>query len=244
VAINKIVCQSEDGKVDAGYKRGETRVYLWDNLDGNPATWFTSKRYSSWFRSVQGHTMAYKGTSTNGTLFTTGVTATGVKFRYSVYNVIDGVYIDPDAVITNDEYYNTIKGDAHTTDLVGANYEINVSPLAENTWVLDGNLVDPFEITNPLVYYTEVAVGATVSETLGKKFNGATYFSIAGAHFMVAPYADASGNVAGVKLMHITDGFAAAKVLKVLDLPNPETATAAATASARDSYLFSPTCAT
>ena len=36
--------------------------------------------------------------------------------------------------------------------------------------------------------------------------------------------------MAGVKLMHITDGFAAAKVLKVLDLPNPETATAAATA--------------
>ena len=230
VAINKIVCQSEDEKVDAGYKRGETRVYLWDNLDGNPATWFTSKRYSSWFRSVQGHTMAYKGTSTNGTLFTTGVTATGVKFRYSVYNVIDGVYIDPDAVITNNEYYNTIKGDAHTTDLVGANYEINVSPLAENTWVLDGNLVDPFEITNPLVYYTEVAVGATVSETLGKKFNGATYFSIAGAHFMVAPYADAEGKVAGVKLMHITDGLAAAKVLKELDLPDPETATAAATA--------------
>lgn len=229
VAINKIVCQSDDSQVAAGYKRGETRVYKWDDLASDPSVWFTSKQPSNFYKSIQGHTMAYKGTSTNGTLFTTGVTAVGVKFRYSVYNVIDGIYTEPDG--NNSDYYHYVKGDAQTTTLLGQNYELNASPLAINNWILDGGLVEPFEITDPIVSAQEVQVQGNLPENaLGKSFNGATYFSIAGAHFMVAPYADASGNVAGVKLMHITDGLAAAKVLKVLDLPNPETATAAATA--------------
>ena len=229
VAINKIVCQSDDSQVAAGYKRGETRVYKWDDLASDPSVWFTSKQPSNFYKSIQGHTMAYKGTSTNGTLFTTGVTAVGVKFRYSVYNVIDGIYTEPDG--NNSDYYHYVKGDAQTTTLLGQNYELNASPLAINNWILDGGLVEPFEITDPIVSAQEVQVQGNLPENaLGKSFNGATYFSIAGAHFMVAPYADASGNVAGVKLMHITDGLAAAKVLKELDLPDPETATAAATA--------------
>ena len=233
VAINKIVCQTE-GYVDAGYKRGETRVYIWNELDGVPSLWFTSKMSSNWFRAVQGHTMAYKGTSTNGTLFTTGVTATGVKFRYSVYNVIDGVYTDP--AVNDSEYYHFTKGDEQTTDILGANYEISVSPLAENTWVLDGELINPFEITDPLTFNSQVTAGPTLTDDLGKKFNGATYLTVEDKHLMVAPYADANGKVAGVKVIDITNGLAAAQVLETLNLDDPAEATAAATAVLQDEY--------
>ena len=229
LAINKIVCQAGDGQVDAGYKRGETRVYIWNDLAGAPSVWFTSKMSSNWYRSVQGHTMAYKGTSINGTLFTTGVTASGDKFRYSVYSIIDGVYEEP--AVNDGTHYHFTKGSAQTTTAIGANYELNVSPLAANTWVLDGELINPFEITDPLTYNTEVTAGATLNEDLGKKYNGASYVTVGEQVLMVAPYA-AEDKLAGVKVLDITSGLATATVVATADLDAAVEATAAATAVA------------
>ena len=228
VAINKIVCQAGDAQVDEGYKRGETKVYIWNDLAGAPSVWFTSKMASNWYRSIQGQTMAYKGTSTNGTLVTTGITASGNKFRYSVYNVIDGVYTDP--AVNDSEYYHYTKGSAQTTENIGANYEINISPLAENTWVLDGELIDPFEITDPLTYNTEVTAGATVNEDLGKKYNGATYVTVGEQVWMVAPFATPAGDLVAVQILDITNGLGAAQYVDMLYLEEPAAPTAAATA--------------
>ena len=228
VAINKIVCQAGDAQVDAGYKRGETRVYIWNDLAGAPSIWFTSKMASNWYRSVQGHTMAYKGTSTNGTLVTTGITATGNKFRYSVYNVIDGVYTDP--AVNDSEHYHYTKGSAQTTDNIGANYEINFSLLAENTWVLDGELIDPFEITDPLTYNTEVTAGVTLNEDLGKKYNGASYVTVGEDVLMVAPFANPDGQLVGVEILNITNGFDAPQYVNMVYVDEAVAVEAAATA--------------
>ena len=228
VAINKIVCQAGDAQVDEGYKRGETRVYLWNDLHDTPSILLTSKMSSNWYRSVQGHTMAYKGTSINGTLVTTGITATGDKFRYSVYNVIDGVYTDP--AVNDSEHYHYTKGSAQTTTTIGANYEINISPLAENTWILDGNLVNPFEITDPLTYNTEVTVGATLTEDLGKKYQGISIVTVGEQVLMVAPYATPEGKLTSVEILDITAGLDAAKYVDQLFIDEAVEATAAATA--------------
>ena len=227
VAINKMVCQAGDAQVDEGYKRGETRVYIWNDLNGAPTLWFTSKMSSNWYRSVQGNTMAYKGTSTNGTLFTTGVTATGVKFRYSVYNVIDGVYTEP--AVNDSEHYHFTKGDAQTTDLLG-DYELVASPLATVNWILDGTLVDPFEIVDPMTYNTQVAVAGNLAIDLGKKYNGSSIVTVGEQVLMVAPYANAEGKLAGVKVLDIATGLATATEFAVADLTEAVEATAAATA--------------
>lgn len=234
VATNKIVCQSEDGQVAAGYKRGELRAYIWNDLAGAPSLWFTSKQSSNWYRSIQGHTIAYKGTSTNGTLFATGVTASGVKFRYSVYNVIDGVYTDPSS--NNSDYYHFTKGSAQTTDALGANYQLVASPLASPNWILDGELVEPFEIVDPLTFNTEVTANPTLSVNLGKKYNGASCLANYNEHhLMVAPYANGEGYLAGVKVVDIVDGFAAAtEVTTNTDLATAENATAAAATAVVD----------
>ena len=228
VAINKIVCQAGNAQVDEGYKRGETKIYIWNDLAGAPSVWFTSKMASNWYRSVQGQTIAYKGTSTNGTLVTTGITATGNKFRYSVYNVINGDYTDP--AVNDSEYYHYTKGSAQTTDNIGANYEINISPLAENTWILDGELIDPFEITDPLTYNTEVTAGATVNEDFGKKYNGATYVTVGEQVWMVAPFATPAGDLVAVQILDITNGLGAAQYVDMLYLEESVAPTAAATA--------------
>ena len=234
IAINKMVCQSDAGQVEAGYKRGETRVYIWNDLASNPTTWFTSAQSSNWYKSIQGHTMAVKGTSSNATVFVTGMNLTNGKSRYSIYTIKDGTYNGD--ISNNNEYYHFTKKDAITPSTLGENYELNASPLGTDTWILDGGLVDPFEITDPLIYNTEVTVGATINENLGKKFNGATYLTVEGKHLMVAPYADANGKVAGVKVIDITNGLAAAQVLETLNLDDPAEATAAATAVLQDEY--------
>ena len=227
VATNKIVCQSEDGQVAAGYKRGELRAYIWNDLAGAPSLWFTSKQSSNWYKSIQGHTMAIKGTSSNATVFVTGMNQTNGKSRYSIYTIKDGIY-NGDANNNND-YYHFTKKDAITPSTLGENYELNASPLGTDTWILDGGLVDPFEITDPLVYNTEVTVGATINENLGKKFNGATYLTVLGKHLMVAPYADGE-NVAGVTVLDITNGLDQAEEMDYAELTSPVLATAAATA--------------
>ena len=245
VATNKIVCQSEDGQVAAGYKRGELRAYIWNDLAGAPSLWFTSKQSSNWYRSIQGHTIAYKGTSTNGTLFATGVTASGVKFRYSVYNVIDGVYTDP--AVNNSDYYHFTKGSAQTTDALGANYQLVASPLASPNWILDGELVEPFEIVDPLTFNTEVTANPTLSVNLGKKYNGASCLANYNEHHLfLAPYANEEGYLAGVKVVDIVDGFAAATELTAnTHLATAENATAATATAVVDAegkltiHLFS-----
>ncbi len=234
IAINKMVCQSDASQVATGYKRGETRVYIWNDLASNPTTWFTSAQSSNWYKSIQGHTMAVKGTSSNATVFVTGMNLTNGKSRYSIYTIKDGIYNGD--VSNNNEYYHFTKKDAITPSTLGDNYELNASPLGTENWILDGGLVDPFEITDPLTFNTEVTVGATINDDLGKKFNGATYLTVEDKHLMVAPYADANGKVAGVKVIDITNGLAAAQVLETLNLDDPAEATAAATAVLQDEY--------
>ena len=142
--------------------------------------------------------------------------------------MIDGVYTDP--AVNDSEYYHFTKGDAQTTDLLGANYEINMSLLAENTWVLDGELVDPFEITDPLTYNAQVTAGTTITEDLGKKYNGASYVTVGEKVLMVAPFANPDGELVGAEILNITNGFDAPQYVDMVYVDEAVAATAAATA--------------
>ncbi len=230
VAINYMQTQSGDDYVDAGYKRGETRVYLWDNLAGDPSILFTSKMSSNWFRSKQGLTMAVKGTSDNMEIFTTGIHATKAWARASSYRVINGVYTEPD--VNNNDYYHFYDvADAVALETtVGTQYELNASPLDSMNWILDAELINPVEIVEPETNNVEIATCVALTTDLGKKFNGATILKEGEQVLMVAPYADADGKLAGVKVLDITDGLDADSVVATLDLDAPVEATAAATA--------------
>ena len=224
------IAATEDGKLVAcNYVKctfptasGTSNFYIWHNLELDSEIWFTAQTTGNYSTANMGYSMAVKGTSTAAQITISGfnVNKGSADVRFAHHTIVG-------------EKYQYSLGIDNTTNqaTVGNNYELNASPLANANWIIDGENITPVEFTNNGTDRAPITINATISEDLlGKKFNGATYFSIAGAHFMVAPYADAEGKVAGVKLMHITDGFAAAKVLKVLDLPNPETATAAATA--------------
>ena len=235
VAVNYMMCQSGATYVDAGYKRGETRFYLWNDIAADPSIWFTSKMTSNWFRSKQGYTIALKGTSQNAEIFTTGVHGQNGRTRFSWFHIIDGVYEEP-AVNSND-YYHFHNGpdNIHATGnsleaLVGNQYELNASPLADNLWIMDGNLVEPYEYVLPATNNVVLTEGVAIDTELGKKFNGATYITIDDQVLMVAPYATAEGLLAGVKVLDITAGLASATEIAIANLDAAVEATAAATA--------------
>ena len=239
VATNYIVCQSGDDQVVAGDKRGEARFYIWDNLNADPTIWFTSKMSSNWFQSKQGLTMAVKGTSENATILTTGIHKTKFWARFSSYRVIDGKFVEPD-VNNNDYYhfYDAPKTGATIMDenVIGVNYQLNASPLGEMNWIIDAELTEPIDFVESAKNNVMIAEGTRLAVNLGKKFQGATVLAD-GQVLLVAPYANAEGLLAGVKVLDITAGLdTLVKEVAVLDLEAPVEATAVATAVATAAY--------
>ena len=230
VATNYMVTQSDDTRVDAGYKRGETRIYIWNDLAGDPSILFTSKMSSNWFRSKQGLTMAVKGTSDNMEIFMTGIHATSAWARVSSYRVIDGVYTEPE-VNHNDHYFFYDVNDAIALETtVGTQYELNASPLGEMNWVLDAELINPTEIVEPETNNVEIATSVVLTEDLGKKYNGASYVTVGEKVLMVAPFANPDGELVGAEILNITNGFDAPQYVDMVYVDEAVAATAAATA--------------
>ena len=232
VATNYMQTQSGDDYVDAGLKRGDTRIYIWNDLHGAPSVLFTSKMSSNWFRSKQGLTMAVKGTSDNMEIFMTGIHATKAWARVSSYRVIEGVYEEP-AVNNNDYYHFYDVADAVALETtVGTQYELTASPLGAMNWILDAELINPVEIVEPETNNVEISSCVALSTDLGKKFNGTSIVTVGEQVLMVAPYATAEGLLAGVKVLDITAGLDAATEVATADLEAAVEATAAATAVA------------
>ena len=230
VAINYMHTQAGDSYVNEGQKRGETRVYLWDDLAGDPTVLFTSKMSSNWFRSKQGLTMAVKGTSDNMEIFTTGIHATSAWARVSSYRVIDGVYVEPE-VNHNDHYYFYDINDAIALETtVGTQYELSASPLGEMNWILDAELINPTEIVEPETNNTEIATSVALTEDLGKKYQGVSIVTVGEQVLMVAPFANPDGDLLAVEILDVTNGLGAAQYVDMLYLESAVTATAAATA--------------
>jgi hypothetical protein len=234
VAVNQMICQAAIDYVDAGYKRGENRFYIWNTLANAPSVWFTSQMYANWFRSNNGQSMAIKGTSANAQIALTGYHITKSWARIATYKVIDGVYTEPADAATGNDNYTWCEGPASgdiDDNIIGKTYELNASPFATENWIIDGNLVNPIEYVTPAGIKSIISTLTPLAVDLGKKFNGAYYVTVGGKKVMVAPYADAEGKLAGVKLLDITDGFANATPLATkesLDLAAPVAATGVA----------------
>jgi hypothetical protein len=230
VAINYMHTQAGDSYVNEGQKRGETRVYLWNDLAGDPSILFTSKMSSNWFRSKQGLTMAVKGTSDNMEIFTTGIHATSAWARVSSYRVIDGVYVEPE-VNHNDHYFFYDVNDAIALETtVGTQYELNASPLGEMNWVLDAELINPTEIVEPETNNVEITTSVALTEDLGKKYQGVSIVTVGEKVLMVAPFANPDGQLVGAEILNITNGFDAPQYVDMVYVDEAVAVEAAATA--------------
>ena len=200
VACNYVVCQFDKDKVETGYKRGTSHIYIWNDLAGNPEEWLTSQKTGNYNVAYMGHTMALKGSSQNAEVTISAFNKSNSNTRYSHLYVVDGTYTDASYKYSRDN------AALHPTTLGKSTYELNASPLAAGKWIVDGELVSPIEFVekNAVAIDTYTALNTNV---LGKKYNGASYLFHNDHHLMVAPYA-ADDKLAGVKILGITDGFA------------------------------------
>ena len=232
VAVNSMVCQSAEDYVDAGYKRGETRFYIWNELDADPTVWFKSNMYGNWFRSKEGGSMAIKGTSTNAQIMVTSIHATKYWSRFSVYSVIDGVYNEPADAATGNEHYTWCEGPAAgdlDENVLGVQYELNASATAGN-WIVDAELANPIEFVQPATIKEVIATLTPLTEDLGKKYQGVSIVTVGEKVLMVAPFANPDGQLVGAEILNITNGFNAPQYVDMVYVDEAVAATAAATA--------------
>ena len=235
VANNYVRNQFAGTTPEAGYLVGTSYYYIWNDLAGDPAVWFTSQTTARSSHGDVGVTFALKGTSTNAELLVTAVHNNNRAVRLAKYNIIDGQYVEPNIPGGQQsseyyEYFGTHTKEAYYQEAVqGKQFQLNVSPLGEGRWIMDGELVNPSEFVLPAVGENYEA-SATLTEDLGKKYNGATYVTVGEQVLMVAPFATPDGKLNSVMILDITAGFDAPKYVDQLILEEAVEATAAATA--------------
>ena len=235
VANNYVRNQFAGTTPEAGYKLGTSYYYIWNDLAGAPAVWFTSQTTARSSHGDVGVTFALKGTSTNAQLLVTAVHNNNRAVRLAKYNIIDGQYVEPNIPGGQQsseyyEYFGTHTKEAYYQEAVqGKQFQLNVSPLGEGRWIMDGELVNPSEFVLPAVGENYEA-SATLTEDLGKKYNGATYVTVDNAALMVAPFANPDGELVGVEILNITNGLDNPAYVDMLYVDEAVAVEAAATA--------------
>ena len=234
VANNYVRNQYPGTDPESGYKKGTSYYYIWNDLGAAPAVWFSSQATAQSSHGDVGFSFALKGTSTNAQLLVTAVHNKNRAVRLAKYNIIDGVYEEPTIPNPKSNEYYEYYG-LHTTAAYykeatqGTQFQLSVSPLGDNNWIMDGELVDPSEFVLPAVGEAYEA-SATINEDLGKKYNGATYVTVEDQVLMVAPFANPDGQLVGVEILNITNGLEAAQYVDMVYVDEAVAATAAATA--------------
>ena len=235
VANNYVRNQFAGTTPEAGYLLGTSYYYIWNDLAGAPAVWFTSQTTARSSHGDVGVTFALKGTSTNAQLLVTAVHNNNRAVRLAKYNIIDGQYVEPnipggEQSNAHYEYFGLHTKEAYYQEAVqGKQFQLSVSPLGDNNWIMDGELVDPSEFVLPAVGEAYEA-SAVLNEDLGKKFNGASYVTVGEQVLMVAPYATPEGKLIGVEILDITNGLETALYVDMLYLEDAVEAAGAATA--------------
>ena len=217
VGINYIRCNYQDNAVESGYKRGTTRLYIWDDFYADPVEWFTSQFSSNSLKSDQGYTMAVYGMSTNCNILTTGVHRYGNGARFTTYNVVNGM-------LASETYFGHQLGSGLGEKQLaifdeaedGTDFRLTLSPRGEKKdFIMDAEKMAPVEFKTAGPNTDPPVLGEFDSTLIGVKFQGASYFKYAGRDMMVTPFQNEEGFVAGLKLFDITEGLDKAVEVKL-----------------------------
>ena len=217
VGVNYTRCNYSDGVVEAGYKRGTTRFYIWDDFFADPVEWFTSQFSSNSNKSDQGYTMAINGMSSNCTILATGVHRYGNGARFTIYNVVNDM-------LASEAFFGYQLGSGLGAEELaifdeaedGVDFRLTLSPRGEKKdFIMDAEKMAPVEFQTAGSNEEPVVLGEFPADLIGVKFQGASYFKYAGKSMMVTPYENEEGFVAGLKLFDITDGLDKAVEVKL-----------------------------
>lgn len=238
VACNYIRCQNTDAQVDAGYKRGTNRFYIWDELTGAAKEWFTEQFAGNSYRADAGYTMALKGSSTDCNVLVTvrhynaaGAGGSDGSVRMHYFTIAGGAK-------TSRIYLGwTIEPTApYYTHTIGENMLLSSSPIATMNFIMDANLTVPSEFQVIGDAKDVTILGRMAADSVSAKYNGASCLpNYNEHHLLLTPYANEEGNLAGVKVLDIADGLTGAtELITNTDLATAENSTAAAATAVVD----------
>ncbi|MBQ7941797.1 MAG: N-acetylmuramoyl-L-alanine amidase [Muribaculaceae bacterium] len=197
-----------------GEANGTLRFYKWAKDDvtrspiGNPEIWFTSTHSNAagnFSNATTGQSLAISGRLENCKVITTAKTQSGVKIRIPIFTISRKGLVEQ---IRN-------QSDDITTETIGEDYRIVVSPRDDNAIVLDGSICTPSEFAlNSTDVGAPTKLGAVSADLLPVATVGANYFKYAKHALMVTPKLNAEGKVTGVELYDVQDGFDKAKLIE------------------------------
>lgn len=209
VGVNSMLNQYSASQVDAGYKQGTLRIYKWNDFNSNPSLWASTQSSANFYRAVVGKSLAISGESKDCTIITTATTTGDSKgTRMLMLNVVDNTISS--TVFTE----KNIGADGNFSEKKqGANLQLTVSPLADDKFVIDGELRLPQEFTPAKTSNNDSEMSPEFSENssyaIGEGATGISFFKYAGRSLMVAPYVNGT-SVGGLRLYDVTDGMSAA----------------------------------
>lgn len=199
--------QFDANQIKPGDVRGSVAIYKWANDDkgyptGAPAEWFTSENSGNYYNATTGLTLAYSGTTEDGAAMTTAqTTGSSTSMRFVEFG-ITGNSLATTTFINK----NTSADSNYTGTKLGDDYQLTVSPLATNQYVIDGSNTQPIEWQTAAQNTDAPLMGRLTNETILPEANGAAFFKYAGSSLMAAPIV-AEGKVSGLQLFDITDGL-------------------------------------
>ena len=206
IGVNSMLNQYGDAQVDDGYKRGTLRLYKWDDFNSNPTLWATTQSSANFYRAVMGKTLAVSGESKDCTVLTTATTTGDSKgTRMLMLNIVDNTIastVFTERNIGTDGNFSLKKQ--------GENLQLTVSPLADDKFVIDGELRLPQEFTPAKTSNNDSEMSAEFAEDASYAIKagatGISFFKYAGRSLMVAPYVNGT-SVGGLRLYDVTDGM-------------------------------------
>ena len=201
-------------QVADGDVRGDVAIYKWANDEngvptGDPAKWFTSQNSGNYYNAMTGQTLAYSGTTEDGSAVVTAQTkGSSASLRFVEFGVSNNTL-----ATTTFINKNVSPESNYTATKLGSDYQLVVSPQAENQYIIDGSLSTPLEWQTAGSNVDAPLMGRISEDLMGVTENGVSCFKYAEHDLMVAPIV-ADGKVTGVKLIDITEGLDNAKLIK------------------------------
>ena len=219
LACSMELCHFSADYVNQGEEKGVCNIYRW-NLnedtqmpDGNPYVWVSTEKSGNFYRAYTGETMLYSGTTEEGRVVLTSETASGIKIFMSVIDII------ANQVASESHRNNGAVADAGLNgEALGEHINMWVSPLADDSFFIDGDNSLPMAVT----LKENGALEGFIPEGLiekGSVLGG--FFKYSGRSYMVSTKLDADGKNIGVTLLDVTDG---AEKATVVDTYNTELA--------------------
>lgn len=190
------LCHINGDQVEEGETLGECNIYKWTNDDkglptGAPAKWMGLGITANFYRAYTGFTIAYTGTSTEGSLIIPSAsTYYNKKVWLNVVDVAEGAY-------SASRFVNQTR-DLMNIDDLGKDMTISISPNDSNAFIVNSSKIKPiqFGLADYAVQQTAVA---DVPANEG-------YFKFAGHSFVAVSDVDADGKQCGVRMADITGG--------------------------------------